>query len=97
MGPLPTFYSTGIGKCHTCGNPIQEGDFIAKKEYWWSHGECLGIVPPKEYLESRQESAGCASIVALAVCRSFKFDLVSELNKNNFEKYLKPRLFITQT
>ena len=66
-GALPTSYSTGIGKCHTCGDPIQEGDFIAKKEYWWSHGECLGIGPPKGYLESRQESAGCASIVALAV------------------------------
>ena len=66
-GALPTSYSTGIGKCHTCGNPIEEGDFIAKKEYWWSHGECLGIVPPKEHLESRQDTAGCALIVALAV------------------------------
>ena len=44
-GAFPTSYSTGIGKCHACGKPIQEGDFIAKKEHWWSHGECLGIVP----------------------------------------------------
>lgn len=66
-GALPTSYSTGFGTCHTCGDPIQEGDFIAKKEHWWSHGECLGIIPPKKYTESRREPSGCASILALAV------------------------------